>query len=164
MSVNQGVANRERTVSVQNGWFMLVLLVAVLAADLVFLVSAARRPPADGPGTVLMYALVLPVVVLMLTGFFTLQPNEARVLVLFGAYKGTVRESGFHWGNPFYSNGAQAGGLRAMANRAAAKEKGMEPPNSDIKGRRNKISLRVRNLNSDRLKVNDKRGNPVEIA
>ena len=42
-----------------------------------------------------------------MTGFFTLQPNQARVLVLFGAYKGTVRTPGFHWGNPFYSNGPQ---------------------------------------------------------
>lgn len=65
-------------------------------------------------------------------GFFTLQPNEARVLVLFGSYKGTVRDSGFHWTNPL--------------------------------NRKFKISLRARNFQSDRLKVNDKRGNPIEIA
>jgi regulator of protease activity HflC (stomatin/prohibitin superfamily) len=65
-------------------------------------------------------------------GFFALQPNEARVLILFGAYKGTVRRSGFHWTNPFYA--------------------------------KKKISLRMRNLNGQRLKVNDKRGNPIEIA
>jgi len=65
-------------------------------------------------------------------GYFTLQPNEARVLILFGAYRGTVRESGFHWTNPFMS--------------------------------KKRISLRSRNLNGERLKVNDKRGNPVEIA
>jgi regulator of protease activity HflC (stomatin/prohibitin superfamily) len=167
MSVNQGVANRERTVSVQNGWFMLVLLVAVLAADLVFLVSAARRPPADGPGTVLMYALVLPVVVLMLTGFFTLQPNEARVLVLFGAYKGTVRESGFHWGNPFYSSGPQAFGAAALASSLQARRGSGRNEPADAQARalgRNKISLRARTFNGDTLKVNDKRGNPVEIA
>jgi len=54
----------------------------------------------------------LTALVIMLTGLFTLQPNEARVLVLFGKYKGTVRTSGFHWGNPFYSNGPmQVGSL-----------------------------------------------------
>ena len=116
MSANQGVPNRERTVSVQNGWFMLVLLVGLLAADLVLLVSAARRAASDGPGVVLACALMLPFLVLLLTGFFTLQPNEARVLVLFGAYKGTVRESGFHWGNPFYSSGPQAFGAAALAS------------------------------------------------
>ena len=100
-------------------------------------------------------------------GFFTLQPNEARVLVLFGKYVGTVRVSGFHWGNPFYTNGpsnraavfaalAQAGKPEGQASRALA------VPGAT--GRRNKISLRARNLNSDKLKVNDKRGNPIEIG
>ena len=71
----------------------------------------------------------------MLNGYFTLQPNEARLLLLFGKYKGTVRESGFHWVNPFYS--------RLL---------------------RPKMSLRARTLNVEKLKVNDKRGNPIEIA
>jgi regulator of protease activity HflC (stomatin/prohibitin superfamily) len=71
--------------------------------------------------------------ILMLFGFFALRPNEARVLILFGAYKGTVRNSGFHWVNPFYSRGCR-------------------------------MSLRAYNFNSDKIKVNDKRGNPIEIA
>jgi regulator of protease activity HflC (stomatin/prohibitin superfamily) len=167
MSANQDVPNRERTVSVQNGWFMLVLLVGLLAADLVFLISAARRAASDGPGVVLACALVLPFLALLLTGFFTLQPNEARVLVLFGAYKGTVRESGFHWGNPFYTSGPQAFGAAAMASslqsrRGSGKN---EPTGEQPRGLgRNKISLRARTFNGDTLKVNDKRGNPVEIA
>ncbi len=68
----------------------------------------------------------------MLFGHFTLQPNEARVLTLFGTYVGTVRDSGFFWTNPFMTKA--------------------------------KLSLRTRNLESQRLKVNDKRGNPIEIA
>ena len=68
----------------------------------------------------------------MLFGHFTLQPNEARVLTLFGTYVGTVRDSGFFWTNPFMT--------------------------------KTKLSLRTRNLESQRLKVNDKRGNPIEIA
>ena len=86
-------------------------------------------------------------------GFFTLQPNEARVLVLFGAYRGTVRTSGFHWGNPFYSRG----GMMAVP----------KPDGSGMTmtlGRRYKVSLRASNLNGEKLKVNDKRGNPIEIA
>ena len=82
-------------------------------------------------------AILLPILlhflfVLSCFGFFTLQPNEARVLLLFGSYQGTVRESGFHWTNPF--------------------------------NRKLPISLRARNFQSDKLKVNDKRGNPIEIA
>ncbi len=65
-------------------------------------------------------------------GFFTLQPNEAAVLILFGEYKGTVKKSGWHFTNPFYT--------------------------------KKKISLRSRNLNGEKLKVNDETGNPIEIA
>jgi regulator of protease activity HflC (stomatin/prohibitin superfamily) len=85
----------------------------------------------------------------MLTGFFTLQPNEARVLLLFGAYKGTVRTSGFHWANPFYSRALRAGGGQKPVSPSSA---------------RGKVSLRARTLNVVKLKVNDKRGNPIEIA
>lgn len=71
-------------------------------------------------------------VVYLANGLFTLQPNQACVMVLFGHYRGSTREEGFHWTNPFHS--------------------------------RIKISLRSRNLNGATLKVNDKRGNPIEIA
>ncbi|MGH7973199.1 MAG: SPFH domain-containing protein [Limisphaerales bacterium] len=96
----------------------------------------------------------------LLPGLFTLQPNEARVLILFGRYKGTVRQSGFHWGNPFYSNGNRLKGLQMTATQEKPTEAQI-----NFRGRtRNKISLRVRNLISDKLKVNDNRGNPIEIA
>ena len=69
---------------------------------------------------------------LTLAGLYTLQPNEAAIIQLFGAYRGTSRVPGLRATNPFYT--------------------------------RKKMSLRARNLNGDRLKVNDKRGNPIEIA
>ena len=85
--------------------------------------------------------------------------------MLFGAYKGTVRASGFHWGNPFYTNGPRNFGT--VVAEAAAKGHGSKttttPPTPRSMGR-NKISLRARTLNGERLKVNDKRGNPIEIA
>jgi regulator of protease activity HflC (stomatin/prohibitin superfamily) len=167
MTANQGIPNRERTVSVQNGWFMLVLLLGLMVADLVVLISAVPRAASEGPAVVLACVLTLPVLGLLLSGFFTLQPNEARVLVLFGDYKGTVRTSGFHWGNPFYSSGPQAFRAAALASalqsgRGTGKS---EPTGAQPRGAgRNKISLRARTLNGDTLKVNDKRGNPVEIA
>lgn len=68
----------------------------------------------------------------IIKGFVIINPNEAIVLVLFGNYSGTIKDSGFHWINPFY--------LRTL------------------------ISLKARNLNGQSLKVNDKIGNPVEIA
>ena len=67
-----------------------------------------------------------------LIGFFIVQPNQAKVLTLFGRYVGTERRNGFYWTNPFTV--------------------------------RKNVSLRIRNFNSERLKVNDQMGNPIEIA
>jgi regulator of protease activity HflC (stomatin/prohibitin superfamily) len=113
-------------------------------------------------------AIITEVFALIMTrGFFTLQPNEARVLILFGAYKGTVRDGGFHWGNPFYSGGQSQ--MSALARNIQMNQQQMagHAPVSPPAGKtmsRCKLSLRARNFNSDKLKVNDKRGNPIEIA
>jgi regulator of protease activity HflC (stomatin/prohibitin superfamily) len=98
--------------------------------------------------------LGLAVGLFALRGYFSLQPNEARVLILFGNYRGTVREAGFHWANPFYSRGGSGLALFATTRPALL----TAPVNPT------KLSLRARNFNSSTLKVNDKRGNPVEIA
>lgn len=117
-----------------SGWSMLAVTLLVKGLAIWSIVHAFIRLNQDRP---FVLGLVGGVIGLALAGvswagFFTLQPNEARVLILFGAYKGTIRKSGFHWANPFYS--------------------------------KKKISLRIRNFNGDKLKVNDKRGNPIEIA
>ena len=67
-----------------------------------------------------------------LTGLFTIAPNQAKVLQLFGSYKGTIKSSGLKWANPFYA--------------------------------KTRITLRVRNFESEKLKVNDHSGNPIQIA
>jgi regulator of protease activity HflC (stomatin/prohibitin superfamily) len=171
MNTNQAAANNEQVVRVQNGWAMLFVLIAFLLSDVALLIFAI----ADGVqttgqphvGLLLFSVLMLPVCIILMTGFFTLQPNEARVLVLFGAYKGTVRTSGFHWGNPFYTNGPQRIGALAQFAEMQSKLAGIKTgtaatPRNTLS--RNKISLRARTLNGDKLKVNDKRGNPIEIA
>jgi regulator of protease activity HflC (stomatin/prohibitin superfamily) len=136
-------STHENTVRVRNGWFMLAFNIGLLIGGIVLFVMTviAGENNLIGAGAIalrILTVLVLEVLgVLFLFGYFTLQPNEARVLILFGSYKGTVRESGFHWGNPFYSR------FPKLSTR---------------------VSLRAHNFNSDTLKVNDKRGNPVEIA
>jgi len=127
------------------------------------IVSGANRYGHPVWGLFVLALLMLITSFIMLFGFFALQPNEARVLVLFGEYRGTVRESGFHWGNPFYSNGRSASGATALAAAGKIAEAGAAAA-AIKKQSRNKISLRARNLNGERLKVNDKRGNPIEIA
>lgn len=129
---------------------MLPIALAVLAAGLVALIHGASH---GVPTRAILGIVLLVAFFISLSGFFTLQPNEARVLVLFGDYKGTVRKEGFHFGTPFYSNGSST--VVPGKEGAAAVVK---------KNPRMKISLRSRNLNGERLKVNDKRGNPIEIA
>jgi regulator of protease activity HflC (stomatin/prohibitin superfamily) len=113
-----------------NGWFMLaVLLMAGIA------LAVALREIVDGPfaaATMILWALGTLIWTVMLAGFFTLQPNMAAALVLFGKYTGTVKTEGFHWANPLFH--------------------------------KHRLSLRARNLNNERIKVNDSRGNPIEIG
>ena len=78
--------------------------------------------------------IVIVLVGLLLGGFVVVQPNSSRVLVLFGRYIGTISDPGLWWVNPFTIFWRQA------------------------------VSLRVRNFQSDRIKVNDASGNPIEIA
>src|ERR1043166_2282005 len=166
MNTNKVTAAHEQVVRVPNGWAMLVLLIGALLADVALLVFAIKDGVATTGephgGLMAIGIIALPIIVVLLTGFFTLQPNQARVLVLFGAYKGTVRMPGFHWGNPFYSNGPQQTSSW-RANLIAAKMGARSTAGQRPLGR-NKISLRARTLNGDKLKVNDKRGNPIEIA
>ncbi len=167
MNTNKVTAAHEQVVRVQNGWVMLILLIGAILADAALLVYSIK----DGVettgqphiGLLLLAALAMPLLIILMTGFFTLQPNQARVLVLFGAYKGTVRTPGFHWGNPFYSRGPQSASS-FQARIAAAKGIAATPAMEQRTLGMNKISLRARTLNGDKLKVNDKRGNPIEIA
>jgi hypothetical protein len=127
--------NQERPVRAFSGWLVLFITVGLYVATVWALVAGAMGAKNYTPGAgwwFLASAICAVLAVTASTGFFTLQPNEAAVLLLFGAYKGTVRTSGFFFTNPL--------------------------------NRKIKISLRARNLNGDKLKVNDKRGNPVEIA
>src|SRR5258708_1761252 len=161
--------NREQTVSVQNGWICLLVAICLglgSLASFIYSIATSDQNGGHPNWTLFIGGLIgMGLFGIMTGGFFTLHPNEARVLLLFGQYKGTVRESGFHWGNPFYSNGGKRGGSRGALLRAAANQgKTAEMPTEPKYGARNKISLRVRNLNSDKLKVNDKRGNPIEIG
>ena len=101
-----------------------MILIAVLAVRALFLY---REFAFAATG-----ALVLLILIVCMFGFFMVQPNEARVLQLFGNYVGTARDAGLRWANPFYT--------------------------------KRKVSVRVRNFETAKLKVNDVRGNPIEIA
>jgi regulator of protease activity HflC (stomatin/prohibitin superfamily) len=156
----------EKNISAMSGAPVLMFNLLLLVGAVVYLLTAT---PVDGGVTalrVLLFVVAELAAVLMLFGYFTLQPNEARVQILFGTYKGTVRRSGFYWANPFYS---RARG-RAAPGSAAPPTTGLQQKQAHRAGIQSttslstKLSLRAHNFNSETLKVNDKRGNPVEIA
>jgi regulator of protease activity HflC (stomatin/prohibitin superfamily) len=112
-----------------NGYFALFILflLVVIDAFLIYILATERMFQ--------MLWIIIPlfiVIVISCAGFLIVQPNEARVLVLFGKYIGSIRLHGFWWANPF-----------------------------TIKRH---ISLRIHNFNSEKIKVNDFHGNPIEIA
>src|SRR5439155_1237546 len=117
--------NRESVTAVKNGWLMLPLNIVLLLVAVALFISGVVQANRGGgtPAVTLIIVAVLMFITacVMFGGFFTLQPNQARVLVLFGEYRGTVRESGFHWGNPFYSNGPLS--LRAIAEAGKSGDK-----------------------------------------
>ena len=156
MQEDRSVISREKVVSAANGWIVLVPLLAATAADFACLVLSKPEGPA-----LLLAVIVLVVCVFMFRGFFSLQPNEARVLVLFGSYKGTVRKSGFHWANPFYSGDRKT---QITVERGSIRLRQAPTGQAGRSLGRNKVSVRARTLNGEKLKVNDKRGNPIEIA
>ena len=122
---------RERERQTTPGLLMLVVFLTIMVFAAFTFVGAVREGD-DGTRVAIASVFVFVLSILGLTGLFTVAPNEGRVLQLFGAYRGTAREEGLRWANPFYT--------------------------------KKRISLRVRNFESQRLKVNDTDGNPIEIA
>ena len=127
--VSQTTTHKEKSITTLPGGVMILVILAALAASVILFILGLGQ---HSVGLIVGAVLLFLVTMLGLGGFFVVNPNEAVALLLFGNYKGTTRQDGFHWANPF---------LRAI-----------------------KVSLRARNLNGERLKVNDSSGNPVEIA
>jgi regulator of protease activity HflC (stomatin/prohibitin superfamily) len=165
-------ASIENQTSAIPGGMMLFINLTLLISAILLLIVAVVHAAGEQDHAALWWLIPAVLVeisaIISLCGHFTLQPNEARVLILFGAYKGTVRTSGFWWANPFYSRVRAriplAAGNVSPSAVYAAQAKGMSTTNLLSRPLRSKISLRTRNFNSEKLKVNDKRGNPVEIA
>jgi len=120
---------QERKARSFSGWGMLFTLVVLLFFFLAGLITFAL---AEEGWSTLAWAIALAVDVFLLCGFVVVNPNEAKVVQLFGTYKGSLREMGFWWMNPLMS--------------------------------KRRISLRIRNFETPKLKINDHDGNPIEIG
>ena len=131
---NQMTSSREKTAWSTSGYLMLLLFLALLAYNVWRIMSLAASNPDDR--SVLMFltgtGLSILLTVLILSGFYMIQPNQAAAITLFGSYRGSDRSTGLRWVWPWMG--------------------------------KTKISVRANNLISDKIKVNDLRGNPIEMA
>jgi regulator of protease activity HflC (stomatin/prohibitin superfamily) len=120
---------REKEIKAYSGWLMLSTLAALLVFSICMLVVAIKVQAGFWIG---VWLAVQAVDIVCLFGLTVVNPNEAKVVQLFGMYKGSIKQQGLRWVNPLT--------------------------------RRRRISLRVRNFESSKMKVNDHDGNPIEIA
>ncbi len=105
-----------------NGYLGLVIL----------LISGALMVFGFSSHNIILGVTLIPVTILIMMGLMVVRPNSSKVLLLFGEYKGSVKENGLFWINPLYA--------------------------------RTSLSLRARNFESEKIKVNDKMGNPIMIS
>ncbi|MEQ8768097.1 MAG: SPFH domain-containing protein [Planctomycetota bacterium] len=127
--MTQRIPSSERSFRAFSGWLPLITTFLFWAAYIPF---GIYQEPFPKPWYFWVLGGAIFLTFLSLFGYFLVNPNMSRVLVLFGRYRGTVRADGFYWTNPF-----------------------------TIK---HKVSLRAHNLSSERIKVNDLAGNPIEIG
>ena len=123
---------REKEIKGFSGWLMVIVLLGVAIFSFTMLVSEITIEDHGEALPIILWFAVLLIAIGCLFGLTVVNPNEARVIQLFGVYKGSIKHQGFWWVNPLTL--------------------------------RRKVSLRVRNFESSKLKVNDQDGNPIEIA
>ena len=152
----------EKISTAASGWGMLLLNLTLLIGGIALFVFGIVQAEQQHRFSWLipLGPLVSLLGFVLLFGLFTLQPNVARVMILFGDYRGTIRKSGFFWANPFYARN------RGRVELPGASWKNPQTGRTETPHRTltSKISLRTRNFMSEKIKVNDKGGNPIEIA
>ena len=119
----------EKSSKKYNGFLFLFIVIVASIADAFLLRNGIMT---NNDSILWIFIPLLILIFISFGGFIVVQPNDSRVLVLFGKYLGTVRDSGFWWVNPFTT--------------------------------KKQVSLRIHNFNSEKIKVNDLHGNPIEIA
>jgi hypothetical protein len=122
-------ATSEQPASTVNGYGMLIVLLLAILADIYGITRLGNAPDPAGLTIVVLATLVF---ILVMPGFYMLQPNQAAAITLFGEYRGTDRTTGLRWTWPW------------MAKK--------------------KVSVRANNFISEKIKVNDLRGNPIDMA
>lgn len=127
-------SSQERAAWSTSGYLIFVAFLALLALTIYRIIAFAGSQPEDSEvfGFVVSTGLSAVALVILASGFYMIQPNQAAAITLFGSYRGSDRNTGLRWVWPWMG--------------------------------KTKISVRANNLVSDKIKVNDLRGNPIEMA
>jgi regulator of protease activity HflC (stomatin/prohibitin superfamily) len=127
-------ASHERRAWSTSGYLIFVAFLALLALTVWRIIAFAGSNPPDSEvfGFLVSTGLSVVALVILASGFYMIQPNQATAITLFGSYRGSDRNTGLRWVWPWMG--------------------------------KSKISVRANNLISDKIKVNDLRGNPIEMA
>ncbi len=127
-------SSQERAAWSTSGYLIFVAFLALLALTIFRIITFAGGQPDDSQvfGFVVSTGLCAVALVILASGFYMIQPNQAAAITLFGSYRGSDRATGLRWVWPWMG--------------------------------KTKISVRANNLVSDKIKVNDLRGNPIEMA
>ncbi|MDB4743409.1 SPFH domain-containing protein [Planctomicrobium sp.] len=146
---------REKAFHPKSGWGMLIVVLALLigAIGLIIWNTNQRNPSIP---LVLISIAMFPASFICAFGFMAVAPNDSRVLLLFGDYKGTVTQSGFFWVNPFYSK-----------KKLSLRVRNFETGSSQSADRKNEAGVVVekgRRSGGKPSKVNDRDGNPIDIS
>lgn len=143
----------EKPIKPGAGWLGLVCGLSLIPLGVIGVIVGAAT---ENGLVAVMCVPMVPIGIITLCGLMAIAPNDSRVLLLFGEYKGTVKESGFFWVNPFYSK-------RKISLRVRNFETGSSstPQETDSAGK----VLRAKSRSAGRpSKVNDRDGNPIEIS
>jgi len=141
---------REKSVVPVAGWLPLIILVGVLVLAPIAIASFGLFPPP-------WILLTIVVGVLIIRGFIAVQPNDSRVLTLFGKYVGSVKQSGFFWVNPFYARKKVSLRIRNFETGSTVTPEKKDASTGRVLQKKNRSSGKP-------SKVNDRDGNPIEIS
>lgn len=145
--------SHEKLYTPRSGWLPLVVILAMFVAGPIMIIYGM----ANTVGVLCLVGVaVMPIAFIALFGFMAVTPNDSRVLLLFGEYKGSVKESGFYWVNPFFSK-------RKLSLRVRNFETG-STSTPEEKNQAGQVIKKGGRTNSKPSKVNDRDGNPIDIS
>lgn len=150
--------NKEKSTRPMSGWPMLLAIPALFATGIFTFVRFVQAADQTGFEPLLFFPAIGMVFcsVIFLFGFMAVAPNDSRVLLLFGEYKGSVKDSGFFWVNPFYSK-------KKLSLRVRNFETG-STTTPETTGEMGRIVVASTRTAGKPSKVNDCHGNPIEIS